>query len=110
MDAAIDMAVKRRHGVARIAVQVLLNDALKMAHAILADEAEIYQRKADLAALVRVVVNEDKRLNRAPTPIPSALHRAGAYTADPKHTTADWLAAYRRLCTEGPDEEPATIP
>jgi hypothetical protein len=102
--AASNLAAQRRHGTARISVQVFRHDALEMAHAILVDQAALDQRKADLAALVRVVVSEDQRLNRAPSPVPSAFHQAGAYSADPKNATVDWVSAYQRLCAEGPDE------
>jgi hypothetical protein len=70
VNAASDMAVKRRHGTARIAVEVLTDEALERAHKVLNAEADLLQQKADLASLVRLITSEGKRLHRNPPQVP----------------------------------------
>jgi len=98
-----------RHGTARIALEVLTDEALERAHAVLNAEADLHQQKADLANLVRLITSEGKRLHRNPPQIPGIFARAGAYTVSDREVMTDWRAEYDRLC-RGEDPEPNPLP
>jgi hypothetical protein len=94
--------MQREHGVARCAVNVLLDDAVAEAAAIVEDEQDLRWRRSNLAALAQLIGAENRRLHRSPPQVPGVLVRAGAYAADRRAATVDWMAVYRALI-EGAD-------
>jgi hypothetical protein len=103
LTAARDLLQRRGHGVSRCAVAVLVDQAADLANGIIADQAALDQRRADLDSLATLLTNEGRRLNRQPPSLPPQITRA-LYSPDRQLTGAanpiaatDWRARYAAL-------------
>jgi hypothetical protein len=55
---------------------VLVADAVELANQIIGQAEQLVRRRADLDALNRLLVGENRRLNRSPAPLPAPITRA----------------------------------
>ena len=106
--AADDLLTRRRHGVARCALNVLVDQAADLANEILDAAAELDERRASLDSLAMLLTAENRRLNARPLPLPAQVTRAlhpSVNIARPP-AIADWEAAYVALIAGEEDEDP----
>jgi hypothetical protein len=106
--AADDLLTRRRHGVARCALNVLVDQAADLANEILDAAAELDERRASLDSLAMLLTAENRRLNARPLPLPAQVTRAlhpSVNIARPP-AIADWQAAYVALIAGEEDGDP----
>jgi hypothetical protein len=109
--AARDLLARRTHGTARCAHAVLIAEGVELADQIIDQVQQLAEARADLAALDRLLVGENRRLNASPPPLPAVITRAlyGGINAALAEASTDWRRRYNRLQREGeiPGEAPA---
>jgi hypothetical protein len=106
--AALDLAERRRAGVARCAVQVLVAEAASLADEIVGEAEALHGRRADLDNLATMLTNEGRRLNWVPPSLPPQISRAlypadRTLTGDHDRAGTDWATRFRALCEAPPD-------
>jgi hypothetical protein len=101
---AVDLLERRRHGVSRCALNVMVDRAAGLGDAIIEADEALAGRRADLAALARLLTSETRRLNRVPPPMPASISRALSpvdpilHGTDRTHAATDWSTIYAALC------------